>query len=335
VPRRLVAAIVAGALLATLSGCATPLPLPLPPGPGAAGGAGAEPASPLVAPAIGDCLDGMNDIDSDWRSGVACSEPHLYDVVAIGEWPGMAAALADSTPSRVYAAIYGGADDEFVGEYWLWAHHFCETAVRDALGWADLDSRFDALHVMPAGDWAFDMSLATRADFSAGEHRTLCSVGWFDEHTGTGASLPEDFVADTGPATEECWVVESTATPVACAAAHTDQTVLWFDARSAFGDGFLAPESQLDDTDWQLVYATCADLIASVLPELPEELGVWAWVRYPELWDELSTGGPEPETWYTMECLVGSYDGERFAGDLLDGAQPALVGGGSGSGMSA
>ncbi|MFT4029466.1 MAG: hypothetical protein QM675_06285 [Protaetiibacter sp.] len=109
----------------------------------------------------------------------------------------MAAAVAGSTPARVFDAINGFADDAFVSEYWVWAQAFCEAAVRDAIGWGELDPRFDTLHVMPAGEWALDVSLATRADFSAGEHRTLCSVGWFDEHLRSGTTLPEDFIADS------------------------------------------------------------------------------------------------------------------------------------------
>ncbi|MCS0499265.1 septum formation family protein [Protaetiibacter mangrovi] len=336
-PRRLVAALAGVSLLAVLSGCAMPLPLPIPRGPGAAGTADGGPAAPAGAPVVGDCLDGMNGVDSDWGSHVECTRPHLYDVVAIDEWPGMDAAIDGATPARVFSAINGGSDDTFVSEYWGWAHEFCAAAVRDALGWGGLHPRYDDLHVMPAGEWGFDMSLAARSDFDAGEHRTLCSLGWFDEHARTtGATLPEDFVADAGAGTEECWVTDSTtADPVDCTEPHTDQTILWFDARSAFGDSFLAPETEFTDTQWQLVNATCADLVAPLLPTVPEGLTVWGWARYPEIWEDLADAPPVPDTWYTMDCLVGSYDGSEFVGDLLDGTRPVLIPGTAAGSQSA
>ncbi|MFT4283899.1 MAG: septum formation family protein [Protaetiibacter sp.] len=315
-PRRALAALAVAALLTVLSGCA--LPLPVPRGPVKV----SVPDGPLVVPAIGDCLDGMSDVDSDWRSTVPCTEPHLYDIVAIAEWPGMEKALAAESANDVFRELKAFEPDTFVTAYWEWAHDFCGSAVREALGWGELDARFDALHVLPVGAWAFDMSLATRTDFVAGEHRTLCSLGWREPHASLpGATLAEDFVADTTAATEECWVTGSaTSTAVDCAASHTDQGVLWFDARAAFGDGFLAPPAELTEADWDLAYAMCADLVGAVLPEAPDSLGVWAWVRYPELWDALATASPERDTWYTMDCLVGDFDGGRFSGDLFDGA---------------
>jgi hypothetical protein len=315
VRRRLIAALASAALLTVLSGCA--LPLPIPKGPVKV----SVPDGPLVAPSIGDCLEGMNGVDADWRSSVPCTDPHLYDIVAVAEWPGMADALDGRSAANVFADINDFAPSAFVQKYWAWAQEFCETATRDALAWGELDPRFDALHVMPAGGWGFDMSLATRVDFTAGEHRTLCSLGWHEEHaTLPGMTVAEDFVADTTAATEECWVMgTAVTTPVDCAENHTDQSVLWFDARTAFGDAFLAPVDELDDADWDLASSMCVDLVFSVLPEVPESLGVWASIRYAELWDDLADAAPEPDAWYTMDCLLGSFDGERFTGDLFDG----------------
>lgn len=322
--RRVVTSAVAAlALLAVLSGCsgAFPLPLPIPPRPG-----GPSTESPLVAPAAEECLDGTNGPDADWRSGVACTEPHLYDVLSIGEWPELDDTIAKNGAARVYRAINSGASESYVTAYWQWARNSCEAPARDAFGWGDLDPRFDELHVLPVGNWLFDMSLATRADFTAGEHRSLCSISWGEPRArASGDTIADDFRADTTTTTEECWLVGSTSTPTDCAAEHTDQAILRFDARAAFGDGFLAPESELSDTDWRLAYATCADLVSVVLPDIPVDLTVWAWASVPDQWDALADEAPAPGDWYTMDCLLGSEDGSRFTGDLLDGAQPTLV----------
>lgn len=313
--RRLIATVATAALLTLLSGCA--LPLPIPKGPVKI----SVPDGPLVAPAVGDCLDDLNGVDADWRAGVPCTEPHLYDIVAIAEWPGMTKALEGRSAANVFADINAFASDTFVQSYWAWAHEFCAGATREALGWGRLDPRFDALHVLPVGSWAFDMSLATRVDFTAGEHRTLCSIGWYQPRAGrAGMTIADDFVADSTDATEECWITGSaTMTPVDCAEEHTDQSVLWFDARAAFGDAYLAPFDELDDADWDLAASMCSDLVTSVLPDVTDSLGVWATIRYPDLWDELAEAGPEPQTWYLMDCVLGSFDGARFTGDLFDG----------------
>ena len=311
-PRRLIAALTGGALLALLSGCALPIPVgPIPI---------SHPDGPLVVPAVGECLESLNGRDADWRSSVPCTEPHLYDIVAIGEWPGMTQALDGRDPSRVFADINAYGTSALVEGYWAWASEFCETAARDALGWGGLDPRYGPLHVLPVGTWGFDMSLAARSDFVKGEHRTLCSIGWYEEHASApGLTVAEDFFADATDATEECWIAgTATSTAVDCADAHTDQAVLRFDARAAFGDAFLRPVDEFDDEDWDLAYSMCVDLVSSLLPDLSESLGIWSWVRYPELWDPLASESPDPDTWYTMDCLVGSFDDERRTGDLLD-----------------
>lgn len=313
--RRLTATLAGVALLTLLSGCA--LPLPIPKGPVKV----SVPDGPLVAPSVGDCLGDMNGVDADWRSTVPCTDAHLYDIVAMAEWPGMSKALEGRSAANVFADINDFAPAAFVQGYWSWAHEFCAAATRDALGWGQLDPRFDALHVLPVGSWGFDMSLATRVDFTAGEHRTLCSIGWHEPRASRAdLSIADDFVADATDATEECWITgTATMTPVDCADAHTDQSVLWFDARAAFGDAFLAPFDELDDADWDLASAMCSDLVSSVLPEVTDSLGVWATIRYPDQWDALGDADPEPDTWYLMDCVLGSFDGERFTGDLFDG----------------
>ncbi len=305
--RRPLAALAAGVLLAALAGCAMPMPFPP-----------SMPQGELVVPAVDDCLDGMNGLDADWRAKVPCTDDHLYDVVAIGEWPGMADAVAAGGARSVFRAITGSAGDGSE-PYWDWAIGFCSGAVREAIGWDSLDARFARLHVQPVGQWAFDMSLATDADFVAGEHRTLCSVGWYEEHARrAGTAFVDDFFGDTTPQTEECWTVDDAdATPVSCAKDHTDQAVLWFDARAAFGDAYLLGPDDFDENRWNRANEVCFELVSRVLPGLSAELGVWAWMRYPEQWSDLADAGPEPGTWYLMDCLVGRYDGGPSRGDLL------------------
>ncbi|QEO09819.1 hypothetical protein [Protaetiibacter larvae] len=286
-----------------------------------------------ATPGIADCLDEMNGLDSDWTSLVPCTAPHLYDVVGIGEWPGMAEAIAQSDPGTVFSTIVAADSGELVDRYFSWADDFCSTALREAVGWSgpEIGNSFNALWVMPVGPWAVDRSLASRAAFVAGEHRTLCSLGWL-ESTREPAELTvrDVFSPDYPVEMRDCWIYgdDDTIEFSWCDEPHTDQTILSFDARAAFGIDFVKPMDQLSDADWQTASGVCDGLVSEVALGFDRST-MYAWASIfddsPE-WEALDRYPPIDGARYFMSCLVSRNDNGLMRGDVMTGAVDLLGG---------
>lgn len=238
-PRRLVGAITAVALLATLSACALPLPFPKPIGGGVVVEETVEPGTPLEALS---CLRSIQGRVADAADLVACDGAHRADVVALVEFPGIDALLAEHTPRQVWDELSGNYAIEGLSvEYDAWAADACRDALREAAGWdghriggrdgADLD-------LLPASASENVEALADFDTFSGGDHRTRCVVSWF-EAIGYGEGVTIADVA--GPRfpsdARDCYLAddEGYMEPVYCDTQHTDQVMLTVDAVDVFG----------------------------------------------------------------------------------------------------
>ena len=303
-----------------LSGCsAIPLPLPFLP----------QRAPVAQVPAVGTCLADMNGYDSDRRSIVACTELHLYDVVGSAEWPGMAGAIEEEGGARkVFDLIIGQDTGSMVANYWEWATEFCSTALRDTIGWSTTVT--DDLWVMPAGAYGVDLSLASRADFLAGDHVTLCSAIWweslaYDSEITIESMLESEFPLET----RDCWVETELSLEFAyCDQPHTDQSVLTFDGQAAFGIDFIKDPEAMSDDDWMTVSDRCWELTRLLLPDFDSDtMYTWAAPSEGPAWDELASGTPDPGQSYFYSCGIAMHDGSSFTGDIFGGSIEPAVGG--------
>ena len=303
-----------------LSGCSlSQLPLPfLPPR-----------ATLPEVPAVGTCLADMNGYDSDRRSIVDCTESHLYDVVGSAEWPGMADAIEEKGgATKVFDLIIAQEPGSIVEDYWAWASTFCSTALRDTVGWSTTVT--DELWVMPVAAYAVDLSLASRADFAAGDHVTLCSAGWwdavaYDSEISIESMLESEFPLET----RDCWIATELSLEFAyCDQPHTDQSVLTFDGGAAFGIDFIRAPEVMSDEDWATVSDRCWELTSLLVPEFDDEtMYTWAAPSEGPAWDDLSSASADPDQTYFYSCGIAMADGSSFTGDIFGGSiEPALGG---------
>jgi hypothetical protein len=257
-------------------------------------------------------------VDADLTSVVPCTDPHLYDVVALETWPGMDDLLQDGDPAAVQHRLQLGATDD-AEAYWTWSWDFCVDAIERAVGWADVklgitDDAGNALTTtkiaaLPGGQYLLDRSLADEATFAAGEHRTACSAAWVDPRgkqrelilpAGLGFGdifddrMPiaaraclddEGMAADCGPGTAEI-----TAT-FDVAAATSDEEVI----RLAAADG-------TDPDDYASIDRVCAALTGQ-LPHPRQIDETLSWLIWNGDWDRVRrTHGVLVHTQYFATC---------------------------------
>ena len=327
---RRVSLVVMGVVTLVLAGCTSlpfPLPLPIP--------HGAE-SSPLTAPGLGDCLDDVNGLDADGRSSVPCTEPHLYDVVAVAEWPGMADAVADGGVRPTWQTITGNSynADPAPDGYEAWAGPFCTQAIRELAGWDDVVIRGDSaaeLRLVPGGNFGVDYSLASLQDFEAGDRRTVCSVAWGEPIAmPTGVSIARLTTSGMPSEIRECYVWENGEAPLdsGCTEPHDAQVILEFDARVPFDDYFIsAPDSE---DAYARIDHYCTDAIAAVFPQGNDEFYAWGWPDFVN-W-ELSSSGEPLDRPYFVSCAISRLDGVPFTGDAFEGeARRAAADAGAGA----
>jgi hypothetical protein len=286
--------------------------------------------------AVGDCLDGMIGFDSDRNAVVDCGAAHRYEVTAVAEWPGFAAAIAESGDA---GAAWDDVNlSEEVSPYWMWASTTCSKASRDALGVDDIEVQGHTaaeLWLTVGGEYGIDQSLPSRTGFLAGDHRTVCSVAWYDENQEPRrVTLPDGlrFADITDPGFDaglhDCWSDAYVLTD--CEQPHYGQVLAGFDGLDAFGDQFVvrAGNGTQTDEDWESSDAFCADLIGQALPETVDLDGLAViadispgagWLA----WD----GDLDPAYSYRFACLAIGPGFEPVSGDVFAGV--ATVGAGT------
>ncbi len=283
-----------------LSGCAYP-PFPCRPRP-------LRDQAASDALAVGVCLADANGYDSDRRSVVECTEPHLYDVVGSAEWPGMDDAIAESGGAReTFDLIVDHRPGPVVAAYDEWADEFCSTALRDVVGWST--GMTDRLWVMPSVAYQVDRSLASRSDFVAGDHLTLCSAAWweplaYDSEITVESMLEAEFPLET----RDCWVEFERVLRVRLLARRTSISGLGFDGLAAFGIDFIRNPDEMAEEDWGRVSDKCWELATFLLPAFDgETMYTWASAEG-EVWEELATGTPDADQRYffraTSRCTT-------------------------------
>lgn len=315
--RRVLLALVVGAF--ALSGCALLTPITAP---------DLAPDGPV---AVGSCLDRMNGRDSDRTSIVACIEPHLFEVTSIEEWPGMASMLEGSDPGKVWDAIHlvDGSGDG--ADYSEWASRECQDATLDVLdlnqvSMAGISS--SKLKLIAGGSYGIDLSLGSRDEFVAGDHRTICSVAWYDQDGPREVVDPSGigFAGYLGPGVpiseRECW--DSKGYEVSCTRPHAAQVVASFEAVDVFDDDII--EHTYDDTmtddDYDLTDSFCDALMEQLLPRhVSGEVGYLAEASQGYGWDDWD-GKVSDDGGYFYSCLLVARDteallsGDVFAGDV-------------------
>jgi len=341
--RRVLTAAAALLLAGLLAGCSALLPTllpflpqpqpvssPAPPPPD-----DTDPAEPASGPlAVGSCLDGTNGYDSDREELVGCAGPHLFDVVAIEEWPGMTAALATDDPGDVYDELYsegGGAD------YWQWGSTTCAAAVRGVLGIDDVtvDGHTAAeMWLRIAGIYGVDISLASREAFVAGDHTTVCSAAWYHiQSRPSRITYPDGLgFADLldpafGPDWRECRTVDYFTAD--CAQDHWGQTLAGFEGIDVFGADLIArvADGTATDADWMAADAFCEHLLDATLPPTanPEGLLRYADVGAGNGWDSYD-GSVDPAGGYVFDCIATApFDEQLLAGDVIAGSATVVT----------
>lgn len=325
--RRIPGLAVAVAAMMVLSGCSLLTPLPGFPqsGPGAA------------ELEVGSCLDGMSGADSDRRSVVDCDQPHLFEVTAVTEWPGMADAIEEAGGAAeawdALHVIVGSTGEPEDPEYTEWASKTCESAAQRAL-------RIDDVEVdgKTAGDiwlrigagYGVDLSLDTRDGFIAGDHTTVCSVAWYDARNQPRKVTFEkgtSFADAAGPnfplKHRECWDTDYYVTP--CTLPHGAQVLLGFEGVAAFGADFVETvgNGEATEKEWNLADDLCEELLFQALPgsaDFGPDLGYLTEVGIGPSWDEFD-GAVVPGEPYPFVCLaLGPDEDSEFEGDIFDGS---------------
>jgi hypothetical protein len=324
----LVAITVAITLASALSGCTFLSTIPgLVPDPPASGN-------------IGSCLDGLNGADSDRYSVVDCDQPHLFQVTAVDQWPGMADAIeaADGDLGAVWDDIHlaGGTADS--AEYGMWASRDCNEAAQRTVGIDDVvvDGHTAAdLWLRIGGTYNVDLSLNSREKF-VGENdvSTFCSLAWYDE-SGKPRLVdapPFEQLVHPGfaPDMRECW--SGNYSTISCDEPHAGQVLLAFDGLEAFGPELIdrAATGQPLEADWTTADDFCEQLLLQTIPSSANlaDLGYLADIQVGYGWDEYD-GAVDPDAVYFFACLaVAPETGDMLTGDVFEGTA-AVDGSGS------
>jgi hypothetical protein len=323
--RRIPGLAVAVAEMMVLSGCSLLTPLPGFPqsGPGAA------------ELEVGSCLDGMSGADSDRRSVVDCDQPHLFEVTAVTEWPGMADAIEEAGGAAeawdALHVIVGSTGEPTHPEYFDWAETACETATQQVLRIDDVEldgkSAADIWLRLGAG-YGVDLSLDTREGFVAGDHRTVCSAAWYDARgnplsvtLGDGITLSDAAGPDFPLDQRECWDDEFYLTT--CKVPHAAQVLVGFDGVATLGAELVAKLGNGDgtDSDWEVADTVCDQLLDQTLPSSADfgpDLGYLSEIGISPGWEAFE-GTLDPDQNYPFACVALGDEGTMFEGDVFDG----------------
>ncbi|MCU1417297.1 MAG: hypothetical protein JWP32_1471 [Schumannella sp.] len=275
----------------------------------------------------GSCLQDNVGGDADLTSPVACTRPHLYDVVALSTWPGMSDALEAADPAEVHHRLQIGGTAQ-ADDYWEWSAEYCSTALRSAVGWTG--SRLgvenasgepltsDGIWAMPGGSYYVDISLPAEQAFVAGDHRTVCSAAWTDA---TGAlrsvSFPAgltfaDLFDDRMPVeTRQC--LDSDGIAVECTASDATEVTAQFDAVAASSEELVVEYATTEDddvetTDLEQLDEICFALIDK-LPHRADTVSALSWVIWDGDWDRVyRTGGLQNDVRYFAQCFANDPD---------------------------
>jgi hypothetical protein len=275
----------------------------------------------------GDCLSALNGRDSDRTSRVSCTEPHLFDVVGVKEWPGMAASVAASSAADEFDDIIADRGD--ANTYFDWAEATCSTYLRHVAGLGGVTvhgKRADDVWLMPGGTFWVDLSLASRDAFIAGDHSTVCSAGWYNDAGNAAVTYPADVkfgdvLKPVFPtALRDCETFEGDL--VSCDQPHDAQILLDFDGLATFGADAIKAPSQMTDDDWAPFDDFCWSLFASTFPKISfDDFRGGAIEGIGDEWDALEAGDAVDTTGrYFFDCAVAAgADGEQLTGDVLSG----------------
>jgi hypothetical protein len=328
--RRLLLAIAAGSAL-LLSGCTLLTPITL---------QGSH-ADDTVR--VGSCLDGMNGNDSDRSAIVSCTDQHLYEVTGIAEWPGMAALIAAGDAGQVWDDLHASDGSGAGGDYLTWASRECQRAALDVLGISGLvvngDTALD-VRLTAGGGYGIDLSLGSRREFVAGDHRTVCSVAWYEDGPVPRSVTDPDgvgFAGYLGPGVplslRECWDIEGYVVP--CTRPHGYQVVAGFDGAGVFDPDIIdrTATGELTDDDYAVIDEFCAQLSDALRPGkvAPPAAGFLGESTNAQAWDDYD-GTVDPDGGYFYTCLVRPNDTDsRLTGDLFDGTLAAVADGSEGA----
>ncbi len=280
--------------------------------------------------AVGVCLDGMNGADSDRTSVVACEEPHLFEITAIDQWPGMADALADAGDDRgaVWDDIHLADANASGAEYGDWASRDCNEAAQRVVGISDVEvdgHTAGDLWLRVGGTYGIDFSLGSREEFAAGDVSTICSVAWYDDagHPRMTSAPPFARLMAPGidPELRECVTGDDRSIP--CDQPHAAQLLLSFDGLVAFGPELIArvAGSGGADEDRAVADAFCEQLLLKTLPSTAGlgGLRVVAEVESRSPGWGAFEGTVDPGGGYFFSCFAAGETGETVTGDVFDG----------------
>lgn len=311
-----------------LSGCGIlPSPIDLLTGEGAGvGGGDPGPTTPPSAEVeVGSCLG-----DLDYGGDVtprdeltSCSLQHGVDVIAMPEWPGMAALLSTETTKTVWDEVSNSyALKGLAVEYQDWAATACGDAWRASIGWDRLSVAgitASDLKLLPAAPFDVVAAVAEFGDFRDGDHRTRCVLDWYDPIAYRDLT-PADLLSDQFPiVARDCYSVDGAnyLQPRGCTVPHTDQALLTFDGLAGLGPEFVQPGAVLDEDQALRVNNFCMAAVQATFGTLEaRDHYIWGgpWGSYD--WDAL-VGEPDPDGSYPFGCVVARYDGGTERGDIL------------------
>lgn len=273
-------------------------------------------------------LEALSCVDASWNGGpardavVACTSPHLFDVVAsLGEWEFDPAAYgADGlTAGELYERLVRADErDRLVGDYTAWAQPACESALRSLLGLDAIsagEATADDLAPRIAGQYTVITSLSTRSAYTQGDRTTLCSVGWLGESGGLASHTEQpgaDLRALAGPglplSERECILFEAgTTVPIDCSQPHAGQVIVDVDALAAVGGDWVAsvdPATGLPDS-FVPADGACEEVLRSLLPEgaFGDGRVARAAIRPTDAWVGFD-GTVIPDARYPISCAV-------------------------------
>lgn len=285
---------------------------------------------------VGDCLGEMLGADSDRDSLIDCDEPHRFEVTAIVTWPGMADLVEEQggDAGRAWDRLHttdsatGGA---LITEYVDWAERECMAAAQRTLRIDDVtvgDLTAADIWLRLGGGWGVDLSLSSRDAFTRGDHRTVCSVAWYDARNQPlqvefgGATFADLAGPDFPLKHRECWDEEYYVTP--CTLPHAAQVLAGFEGIAAFGPELVTRigDGTASEADWLVADDFCGEVLDQAMPSSTDWEDLWyiADVAYNENWEALD-GAADPELDYPMSCIAGGEEqGQLFTGDYMDGS---------------
>jgi hypothetical protein len=273
-------------------------------------------------------LDALSCVDASWNGGpardavVACTSPHLFDVVtSLGAWHvDPADDRDDGLPvGDLYERLVRADDgDELVTDYTAWAQPACENALRTLLGLDAIsvgDATAEQLAPRVDGRYTVITSLSTRSAYARGDRTTLCSVGWLGENGGLVSRSHQpgaDLRALAGPglslSERECILFAGgTTRPVDCTQPHSGQVIVDVDALAALGRDWVA--SVDPSTGLPISFLAADDAGEAVLTGLVPQAsfgdgrGARAAIRPTDAWVGFD-GTVIPGARYPLSCAV-------------------------------